>query len=142
MENAVNHEASHIRLEHAKLKFEEHYKNRSRAIRSLAFHGGLRIIYLIVGTLGLIGSLIYIAMIATAMLGKESFINYAESEYHTRDMARFAADKLLPTHLGLSVTLFALSTCFLIMARLCRKIVKRNMYIMDLENTYLEMKGE
>ena len=142
MEDQVNHEASHIRLEHAKLKFEEHFNNRPSTLRSIAFHGGLRIFYLIVGWIAFIIATWYTITTAILMIGKEKALDWAVDTFGDKAPVKFIVDVLIPTHFGLALLGLFLSICILTMARLCRKIVKRNMYIMDLENTYLEMKGE
>lgn len=141
MESELKQENTNLRYENAKLKFDRLFNGRPSTIRSFAFHGGLRIVYLIIGILLMIGSLIYFGMMAAALLVNESIADYLQEEQHVhRELAEYIADKMMPLQFTFSIVLLVLSICFLIMARLCRKIVRRNRYITELENTWLELK--
>lgn len=141
MDSELKYENANLRFENAKLKFETLYNERPSTIRSVAFHGGLRILYLVAGLIGFVGSSIYLGYMILLMATKEEVINFLQKQYHVAaNSAEFMANTLLPTQLALSIVLLSLSICLLIMARLCRKIVKRNMYIMDLETTWMDLK--
>ncbi len=141
METKLQAENASLRFENAKLKFETLFNERPSTIRSFAFHGGLRIFYLIAGSIGLVGSLIYFGLMLAAMSVNDRIADYLEEQQHVdRVLAEYTADTVVPLQMTLSIVLLILSISFLIMARLCRKIVRRNMYIMDLENIWMDLK--
>ena len=140
MENELRSENANLRFENAKLKFETLYNGRPSTIRSFAFHGGLRIFYLVIGLAGLVASLVYLGLTLEAIAAREQFINYLQQRFKMDEGAEYVANIFFPVKLALSIALLGLSICFLIMARLCRKIVKRNLYIMDLETTWMDLK--
>jgi uncharacterized membrane protein len=141
MYNELKQENANLRFENAKLKFETLFNERPSTIRSFAFHGGLRIFYLVIGIIGSVAALIYFGIMLVACYVNDQVSKDLQDSYHVNDpVASAVADAVIPTHLFLSIVLLILSICFLIMARLCRKIVRRNMYIMDLENIWIDIK--
>jgi hypothetical protein len=143
METQLQTENASLRFENAKLKFETLFRERPSTIRSFAFHGGLRIFYLIIGSIGLVGSLIYFGLMLAALSVNDRIADYLEEKQNVeRVLAEYAADTVVPLQMTLSIVLLILSICLLIMARLCRKIVRRNMYIMDLENIWMDLKEQ
>lgn len=142
MESKLHSENAALRFENAKLKFETLFNERPSTIRSFAFHGGLRIFYLIIGSIGFVGSLIYLGVMIAAYLINQKISDTLQETQSVNDaIAKHIADAVIPAHILLSSVLLLFSICLLIMASLCRKIVRRNMYIMDLENICMDLKG-
>jgi hypothetical protein len=140
VENELKHENAALRFENAKLKFETLFNERPSTIRSFAFHGSLRIFYLIIGWIAFIIALWYAIFTAGLMLAKDEALNWALENFGDKAPFEFIANTLIPTHFVLALLGLSFSICILIMARLCQKIVKRNMYIMDLENIWMDLK--
>jgi 4-hydroxybenzoate polyprenyltransferase len=138
METNLQPENINLDFEYAKLKFETLFNERPSTFRSLAFHGGLRIIYFILGLISFISGIVLVTYTASVL----ALINQAKASVERTSEKKIvgeALDAAFPTNVYLCAAIVALALCFLVMARLCRKIMKRNMYIMDLENIWLGM---
>lgn len=119
-------------LEEIQLKFNEVYKNRPSILRTTLMYGPLGWVMRILGWLFLLSGLgLLIAMGMGAFLfeipNTDQKISNAPEAYQRLVL-------ILQAITGIACVLIGLVLIFI--GRLCRKIVTRNMYIIDLEEIF------
>gem|GEM_PF-5423038 len=115
---------------------------RPSAFRSIIWHGVLRMVYFVLGMCALVFSIFELStaysQYTTAMKVLKGIEELAPgSNQYTKELPSYL---YLDTAIG-GVLAFLLSLALFLLARYCRKITRRNLYIMETENLWNTIKN-
>jgi hypothetical protein len=129
-----------------KMKMDALISQCPLAFRSTGWHSTLRVIYFILGLVALVSCIVKIAMCTGEYMVRQSVIDHiretaSEQTAFTEllndlneSVASLWADNLVSGFI-----LFILSISLFLLARNCRKIIKRNRYIIDVNGLWTSM---
>lgn len=121
-----------------KIKFQELYKNRPSAIRTTLFFGPVGWVLRLIGTLLFFTG---VGLLIATGTGKYLF-DLPDTDHQISNNSEAYQNLVLMTQGGASLFCLVLGLLLWSIGRLCRRIVNRNIYILELEELFEDKKEE